>query len=54
MSMEDLFKSRERICPICKKLFLLPPQSIYRLHKKGKIVDYCSYTCWRKAGGDRK
>lgn len=40
-------------CPICKKLFLYNPQSIYKLNKGGTKKNYCSYTCWRKAGGDK-
>jgi hypothetical protein len=41
------------ICPICNKEFLHNAQSIYKLNKKNKIIHYCSYTCWRKAGGDK-
>lgn len=43
-------------CPICKRLFLYNPQSIYKIHKsdkneKSKIIYLCRYTCYRKAGG---
>lgn len=41
-------------CPVCKKLFLYNSHSIYRLKGKGGTTKhYCSYTCWRKAGGDK-
>lgn len=39
-------------CPICKKMFLHNPQSIYKISSGSKVKRYCSYTCWRKAGGD--
>ena len=41
------------ICPICKKEFIHNPMSIYKLTINNKRVHYCSYTCWRKAGGDK-
>lgn len=40
-------------CPICGKDFLHNPHSIYKLSRGKGIKYYCSYTCWRKAGGDR-
>ena len=40
------------ICPVCGKEFLHNTQSIYKLNKGRRIKYYCSYTCWRKAGGD--
>lgn len=40
-------------CPVCKKEFLSNPSSIYKMKKGTKIVQLCSYTCWRKVGGDR-
>lgn len=39
-------------CPICKKKFINNGMSVYKLEEQGKIVRYCSYNCWRKAGGD--
>lgn len=39
-------------CPICKKEFLHNPMSIYKLSKGQRTRWYCSYTCWRKDGGD--
>lgn len=39
-------------CPICKKEFLHNPTSIYKLVKGQRTRWYCSYTCWRKDGGD--
>ena len=38
---------RDVICPICKKEFILPPETVYRLSIKGKVYHYCSYTCFR-------
>ena len=40
-----------RECPICKKKFIFNSLSIYKLTIRGRIKYYCSYTCWRKAGG---
>lgn len=41
-------------CATCKKLFWYNPQSIYKLNKGGGTTkNFCSYTCWRKAGGDK-
>ena len=37
----------EHKCPICGKMFILPPENIYKLKVKGKIQNYCSYTCFR-------
>ena len=41
------------IC-ICGKQFIHTGEWVYKLHKNGKNVYYCSYTCWRKAGGGKK
>lgn len=40
-------------CPVCGKEFLHNSMSIYKLSKGGRTKYYCSYTCWRKAGGDK-
>lgn len=46
--MDSYGADRERVCPVCKKKFLLPlDRNVYRLIVKGKKVDYCSYTCYR-------
>lgn len=46
--MEELSgSSRDRVCPVCGKRFLLPPENTYKLTVKGKRVDYCSYSCYR-------
>lgn len=37
-----------RKCSICKKIFLPSPMHMYRTEKGIQ----CSYTCYRKAGGD--
>lgn len=48
-------KSRFKICPICKKEFMMPlDNNFYRIKRKGKTTDYCSYTCWKKAGGENR
>lgn len=41
-------------CAECKKEFLYNPKSIYRIKSGGRFKHYCSYTCWRKAGGGAK
>lgn len=33
-------------CPHCGKEFAYNSQSIYKLNKDGKTVQYCSYKCW--------
>lgn len=39
---------RDRVCPVCGKRFLLPLEyNVYRLTVKGKLENYCSYTCYR-------
>lgn len=35
----------------CGKNFIPTPKYTYKLMKKMKTTYYCSYTCWRKAGG---
>lgn len=42
---------KEVKCPVCKKIFLHNPSSIYKMIVGGRTKYYCSYTCWRKAGG---
>lgn len=39
-------------CPICGKEFLYNSQSIYKISVGSRTKAYCSYTCWRKDGGD--
>lgn len=51
MKCDDL---REIKCPICKKMFIYNPMSIYKIQPTNRAKKwYCSYTCWRKAGGDK-
>lgn len=38
----------ERVCPVCGKEFIVPPFNVYKLHIKGIMHHYCSYTCFRK------
>ena len=43
-----------KICPVCKKRFV---PSLYWAYKKKtvmKIIYYCSYHCFREAGGGRE
>ena len=43
----------QRNCDICGKLVIPTPHWMYKTHKPGKgIKYYCSYNCYRKAGGD--
>ena len=35
-------------CPVCGKMFIKPQANLYRLKINGKVVDYCSYTCYSK------
>jgi hypothetical protein len=41
-------QARDSICSVCGRAFVPAPLHMYR--KGGKIQ--CSYTCYRKAGGD--
>lgn len=34
-------------CPVCKKLFVKPPETVYKLTVNGRKKVYCSYTCFR-------
>ena len=44
---------REKKCELCGKLFILTYNYLYKLRDKNqKNLYYCSYTCWKKAGGD--
>lgn len=36
---------------VCGKTFIPTPQYVYKLCKHNKNIYYCSYSCWRKAGG---
>lgn len=37
----------------CGKTFIPTYKYVYKIKKaNGNIKYYCSYTCWRKAGGD--
>ena len=40
---------RTKICGQCGKEFIHIPGSIYKRSIHGKIVRYCSYTCYRKS-----
>lgn len=42
----------EKNCDICGKLIIPTPQWMYKKVTDRKSYFYCSYTCYRKAGGD--
>lgn len=39
-------------CEICNKKFVKTYNYMYKLYKNKRLTYYCSYTCYRKAGGD--
>lgn len=39
-------------CKRCGKMFIPAVEHLYKLNKDKKTYYYCSYTCWRKDGGD--
>lgn len=39
-------------CSVCGKEFEKNPGHMYKRRKDGKAADQCSYTCYRKEGGD--
>ena len=43
---------RMKQCGRCGKMFIPAAEHLYKLHKGDKTKSYCSYTCWRKDGGD--
>lgn len=43
-----------RKCACCDKEFIPGKEHLYRLILQGKKLWFCSYTCWRKMGGDNK
>ena len=45
-----MFKTR--ICARCGKMFIPGAEHLYKIEKDKKVNNYCSYTCWRKDGGD--
>ena len=44
---------KETQCALCNKFIITTNKEeyVYKLTKEGKRKYYCSYTCWRKAGG---
>lgn len=36
---------------VCGKDFIPSPGWVYKKHRTKKIDYFCSYSCWRKAGG---
>lgn len=43
-----------RECPTCGKKFILPPDNAYKLYSKAGVSHFCTYSCWRKAGGGKR
>lgn len=46
-------------CPMCGKMFVIPPENTYKLRTPHGRENYCSYHCYRKAqekyeGGKKK
>lgn len=46
----NVFIGKLKACPICGKNFIPTVGWVYRDIQKSRW--FCSYTCWRKAGGD--
>lgn len=40
------------MCKRCGKMFIPAKEHLYKMIKDGKTCYYCTYTCWRKDGGD--
>ena len=38
----------DKICPVCKKVFLAQPEWIYIMEKNSKRTYFCTYKCFRK------
>lgn len=34
-------------CPVCGKLFPLPPENVYKLSINDRVTHFCSYSCFR-------
>ena len=47
--VDDVFKIYK--CK-CGRDFIPHPNWLYKQIKNKKTIYYCSYTCWRKDGGD--
>lgn len=43
----------ERFCALCNKMLFPTQEWVYKIrsNKDKTIKYYCSYSCWRKAGG---
>lgn len=55
MNKNGFYAFPEYTCA-CGKCFIPTPAWLYKINFQGKknggTKYYCSYTCWRKAGGD--
>lgn len=43
---------RTEMCQRCGKMFIPGAEHLYKITKDKKVNYYCSYSCWRKDGGD--
>lgn len=39
---------KEINCPVCGKLFIIPPKNIYKIRNKDGTQHFCSYTCYKQ------
>ena len=49
---KPIFGIPEKHCDICGKYIAATPQWVYKLRNNKVTTWYCSYTCYKKAGGD--
>lgn len=54
MRIDPLRMFELRKCDDCGKEFIPASQHLYKLNKEGRTRWYCSYTCWKRNGGDNK
>jgi hypothetical protein len=43
-----------KVCPVCEKRFIPTVYWAYKKEKGTKIIHYCSYHCYREAGGGKE
>lgn len=39
---------KEEPCKLCKKMFLHTTEHIYKLTVNSRVLNFCSWTCYRK------
>lgn len=37
---------RSIICPVCGKSFIKDPYSVYKIKRRGKLYNLCSWSCY--------